>query len=149
MRIWLADFKSHFVVAVRAVGIGFIVVGWASALASEAQQTTDFRAYLEVGAAIVAVVLLQMLGPAPPSASPAGLLRPLERDIVAVARERSGGNAGATAEWAARLRELAIERLEAGANLPRDRRGWLRALLRLAEAYETGDEFEVGQASGS
>lgn len=134
MRVWVEDLKYQLAMAMRAVGIGVIVVAWASALASEAQQVTDTRAYAQVAAVVVSLIVVHALTNLPPSWTATDLLEPMERDLVAVARERSGGNAALQGEYVAALRHLATERIRAGANLPRDRRAWLRALLRLAEA---------------
>jgi hypothetical protein len=131
MRVWAEDLKYHVVMALRAVGIGVIVVAWASALASEAQQVSDTRAYAEVAAAVVGLLIVHLLTRLPPSWTVTDLLKPLERDIIAVARERG--------QDVATLRTLASERIRGGANIPRDRRAWLRALLRLAEADQARD----------
>jgi hypothetical protein len=58
----------------------------------------------------------------------------MERDINAVARERAGGDAQLQADYAAAISALAAERLRQGANIPRDRRRWLRTLSHLAES---------------
>src|SRR5690242_11549092 len=106
--------------AMRAVGIGVIVVAWASALASEAQQVTDTRAYAQVAAVVISLVVVHAFTQLPPSWTATELLKPMERDLVAVARERSRGDAVLQAEYVAALRQLATERIRAGANLPRD-----------------------------
>jgi hypothetical protein len=133
MRIWLEDFKYHVAIALRAVGIGLGVVAWASVLGSEAQQSADVRAYAQVGAAVLGVCITQWLTALPPSASAQNLLRPFERDILAIARECAGGDPEQAKLLAARIAALAVERLDRGANLPHDRRAWLRALARLAD----------------
>jgi hypothetical protein len=137
MRVWLIDFQFHLTMALRAVGVGLIAVAWASALTSEAQQVSDTRAYIQVAAAVASLVVVALLTHLPPSWTGSDLLKPLERDITVVARERAGGDAERQAEYAAALRELATERIRNGANVPRDRRAWLRALLRLAESDQT------------
>jgi hypothetical protein len=139
VRVWVEDLKYHFVMALRAVGIGIIVVAWASALASEAQQVTDVRAYLEIASACVGLLAVQLLTQLPPSWTVKDLLKPMERDIVVVSRERSNGDARVQAEYAAAIRELATERIRGGVNVPRDRRAWLRGLSRLAETDQTRD----------
>jgi hypothetical protein len=130
----------------RAVGLGLIVVAWASALTSEAQQITDTRAYIQVAAAGVCLVLAHALTRMPPSWTGADLLKPLERDIRTLAQERARGDAAAQAEYVALMRALVIDRIRGGANVPRDRRAWLRALSRLAEVDETGDDLEVRES---
>jgi hypothetical protein len=134
MRVWLADFQFHLTMAARAVGVGLVAVAWASALTSEAQQISDTRAYLQVVAAVASLVVVALVTPLPPSWTGSDLLKPLERDIFAVARERADGDPVRQAEYAAAIRTLAIERIRDGANVPRDRRAWIRALSRLAES---------------
>ena|SRR5579859_5400880 len=138
MRVWVEDLKYDVVVAMRAVFIGIVVVAWASALASEAQQITDTRSYLEVAAAVVALVVVHLATRSPPSWNVTALLKPLERDILAVAREKTRDTA-VQREYVAVLRGMVAERIRRGANVPRDRRAWLRALLRLAEADQARD----------
>jgi len=137
MRVWLADFRFHLAMALRAVGVGLVAVAWASALTSEAQQVSDTRAYIQVAAALVSLVVVHLLTHLPPSWTGAGLLEPMERDITAVAREQAAGDSARQAEYAVALRALATERIRHGANVPRDRRAWLRGLLRLAESDQT------------
>ena len=132
MRIWLEDLKYDLVMALRAVGVGLAAVAWASVLGSEAQQSADVRAYAQVGAAVLSVCIVQWLTALPPSANLKDLLRPFERDVLAVARERSGGDAERMQTLARHLTDLAAERIRRGANVPRDRRAWLRLLARLA-----------------
>ena len=146
MRVWVEDFKYHLAMALRAVGIGIAAVAWASALASEAQQVSDTRAYAEVAAACVCLLIVHLFTHLPPSWTVSDLLKPLDRDIVAVARERSGGDAQLQAEYVAAIRALATERIRNGASVPRDRRGWVRGLSRLAEADKARDELQVGEA---
>lgn len=132
MRIWLEDLKYDLAMALRAVGIGLAAVAWASVLGSEAQQSADVRAYAQVGAAVLSVCIVQWLTALPPSAKLVDLLRPFERDVLAVARERSGGDAERMQALATRITDLAAGRIRGGANVPRDRRAWLRLLARLA-----------------
>jgi hypothetical protein len=136
MRVWVEDLRYHFAMALRAVGIGIVAVAWASTLSSEAQQASDLRAYLEVGAAVVSVLIAQLLTALPPSATITDLLRPMQRDINFVARERAGGDAQLQAQYVAAISALAAERIRAGANIPRDRRRWLRTLSDLADAHQ-------------
>jgi hypothetical protein len=145
VRVWVEDFKYHLAMAMRAVGIGVVAVAWASALASEAQQVSDTRAYFEVGAACVGLVLIWAATRLPPSWTATDLLKPLQRDITAVARERSGTDARLQDQYEAALRALATRRIRGGANIPRDRRAWLRALSSMAEANQAGDQLEVSQ----
>ena len=104
-------------------------------IGSEAQQTAsaDTRAYGQVAAAIVAVVVAQWFNGLPPSANPVDLIRPFERDILAAARDVAGADMERTQMLAARIAMLAVVRIRRGGELPRDRRAWFRALARLAE----------------
>lgn len=136
MRVWVADLNFHLGMALRAVGVGLIGVAWASMLSSEAQQNADARSYVLVGFGTLSVVVMQWLTSLPPSCTVTQLLRPLSRDIAAVARERAGREAGNVSVWSARLSDMAAVRIRAGANVPRDRRAWLRLLSRLAESDE-------------
>jgi len=145
VRVWLEDFKYHLTMGLRAVGLGLVAVVWASALASEAQQINDTRAYAEVAAACVTLLIVHLLTRLPPSWTVTDLLKPLDRDIQAVARERSGGDPQRQAECVAAIRALATARIRKGANVPRNRRAWHRQLLRLAEANQARDQLEVGQ----
>jgi hypothetical protein len=110
VRVWVEDLHYHFAMALRAVGIGIVAVAWASALSSEAQQGSDQRAYFVVVAAVASVLIAQVLTALPPSARPEALLRPLRRDIDAVARERAAGDAKLQAEYAAAIAALAADR---------------------------------------
>ena len=139
MRIWVEDLKYHLIMALRAVGIALMAVAWASALASEAQQVSDTRAYLQVAAAVVSLVIAHVLTHLPPSWTVKELLKRVDRDIVAIARESARGDAARQMAYVAALHAAAAERIRNGANLPRDRRAWVRGLLRLAEADQTRD----------
>jgi hypothetical protein len=133
MRVWLEDFKFHLAMALRVVGIGLAAVAWASVLSSEAQQNADVRSLAQVVAAIVSVCVAQLFTGRPPSATIVDLVRPFERDILAVARERARGDPEQADFLTARIATLAAVRLRRGADLPRDRRAWLRVLARLTE----------------
>jgi hypothetical protein len=146
VRVWVEDFRFHVAMALRAVGLGIVVIAWAAVLGSEAQQGSDQRAYAEVGAAVLSLLVVHWLTALPPSATVTDLLRPLERDILAVARERARGDAALQAAYVAAVTELARERIRRGANVPRDRRAWVRALLRLAEANQACHELDVDHA---
>jgi hypothetical protein len=137
VRVWVEDVRYDLAMALRAVGVGIVAVAWASALGSEAQQSSDIRSYAEVAAIVVSVLIVQLLTWLPPSATVRDLLKPMERDIVAVARERAYGDAELLQLYIARITAMATVRIRQGANVPRDRRAWLRGLLRLAELDET------------
>jgi hypothetical protein len=134
VRVWVDDLQFHLAMAMRAVGVGLAAVAWASVLVSEAQQSGDVRNLALVGAAILSVVITQLLTAQPPSATVVDLLRPLERDIVAVARERAGGDEERLKLLVTRVAMLAAARMQRGAVVPRDRRAWLRTLARLASS---------------
>jgi hypothetical protein len=91
------------------------------------------RAYAVVLAAAVSTLVVQWLTAPPPSFTVVSLVRPMERDIVFVAREHARGDLERVPPLVAELAVLAAARIRGGANLPRDRRAWLRALLNLAE----------------
>ena len=131
MRIWVEDLKYHMVMAFRAVGLGLIAVAWASALSSEAQQFSDTRAYIQVAVAVGCVLVVHLLTHLPPSWTVNELLDGMRRDISVIAREQSIPEAA--------LRAAAKARIRRGANIPRDRRAWLRGLSRLAESNQARD----------
>jgi len=137
MRVWVQDVKYHFAMALRAVGVGIVVVGFASTLGSEAQQVTDVRAYGEVGAAVLALLVIHLFTAMPPSWTVTDLLKPMQRDVVAVARERANGDPARQAAYVESINALAAERIRNGSNIPRDRRRWLRLLSSLAETDQT------------
>ena len=91
------------------------------------------RAYAQVGAAVLSVCVAHWFTALPPSTSVAELLRPFARDILTVARERAGGDAERAQLVAGQVTALAAARIRRGANPPRDRRAWLRALADLVE----------------
>ncbi len=132
MRAWVEDFNFHLARALRVVGLALAAVAWASVIGSEAQQSADVRAYAQVGAAVVAVLAAQWFTRLPPSATGVDLIRPFERDILAAARDRAGGDGERMHILAARIAMLAVVRIRRGGNLPSDRRAWFRALARLA-----------------
>jgi hypothetical protein len=133
VRLWVADLAYYLARAMRSAGVGLAAVAWASALASQAQQFNDLRSYALVGSAIVGVLVSQWFAGVPPSARPTEVVRSLERDIVAVARELSRGDRDAQARLTHRIALLAVGRVRDGANVPRDRRAWLRVLARLSD----------------
>jgi hypothetical protein len=134
MRVWVEDLQFYFAHSLRAVGVGLVAVAWASALSNAAQQNADVRTAVQVAAAIVAVCISQWLTSLPPSATVVDLLKPFERDILAVAREQAPGDSARIEFLAARIASLATVHIRRGATLPvRDRRAWFRALGRLAD----------------
>jgi hypothetical protein len=132
--VWVADLKFYLARALRAAGVGLAMVAWASVLLSEAQQAGDLRSYVLVAAAASGVSVAQWFAGLPPSATIVDLLRPLERDIIAAARERAGRDPERLEWLVARIAALAAVRLRRGGTLPLDRRAWLRVLARLADA---------------
>ena len=137
MRVWVEDVRFDLTMALRAVGVGIAAVAWASALSSEAQQSSDIRSYAEVAAIVVSVLVVHLLTWMPPSATVRDILKPLERDIIAIAREHAGKDPELLQLYIARITALATVRIRKGANVPRDRRAWLRALARLTEIDQT------------
>jgi hypothetical protein len=133
VRLWVADLAYYLARALRSVGIGLAAVAWASALASQAQQFNDLRSYALVGSAIVGVLVSQWFAGRAPSARPLDVVRGLERDIVVVARELARGDHALQQLLTLQMAVSAVERVRAGANVPRDRRAWLRVLARLAD----------------
>jgi hypothetical protein len=134
VRLWVEDLQFYFARSLRAVGIALAAVAWASALSNAAQQAPDVRTAVQVAAAIVAVAIAQWFTSLPPSAIVVDLLRPFERDILAVAREQAHGDPERLEYLVARIAALATVRLRRGATIPlRDRRAWFRALARLAD----------------
>ena len=137
MRVWLEDFKYHSAMALRAVGVAIAVLASTSALVSEAQQSSDVRTYAAVAAAGLGLLVVHLLTRLPPSATVVDLLRPFERDIVAVAREEAtGDDEDDELRTIARIVAQAVIRIRHGGTLPADRRAWLRTLLHSTEPDE-------------
>jgi hypothetical protein len=90
-----------------------------------------------VAAVVVSVLVVHLLTWMPPSATVRDILKPLERDIVAIAREHAGKDQELLQLYIARITALATVRIRQGANVPRDRRAWLRTLARLTEVDQT------------
>ena len=133
MRVWVEDVRYHLAMAMRAVGVALAAVAFASVLGSEAQQNADIRSYAQVATVIVVLMVVHWLTRLPPSATLVDVLRPFERDIVTVARERAGQDPEHLRLLIARITALAAVRIRQGANPPGDRRGWLRAISAAAE----------------
>lgn len=134
MRAWVEDFKYQLAMSLRVVGVALAAVAWASVLSSEALPNSDLRSEILVGAALAAVVVAQAFVGLPPSATLVDLLRPYERDILAVARERAHGDLVRTQLLSTRIASLAALRIRSGAEPATDRRAWLRALAHLADS---------------
>ena len=132
MQVWVEDFKFDLARALRTVGVGLAAVAWASALGSEAQQSADVRTFAQVAAAVVGVCISQWFTRLPPSAMVVDLVRPIEKDILAVAREQARGDVERMEFLTARIATLAVVQLRRGGSMPRDRRAWLRSLAHLA-----------------
>ena len=133
MRLWVADFQYLLARALRSVGVGLVLAAWASVLASEAQQYSDLRGYAIAASAVVGVVVSQLFAGLPPSAKPVDVVRGFERDIVAVAREQAPGDTAHQQRLTVEIAALAVDRIRDGANVPGDRRAWLRLLGELAD----------------
>jgi hypothetical protein len=129
MRIWLEDGTFHMAAALRAVGVGLATAAWMSVLTAHIQLPTDARTYAGIGASLVATALTQILfGSRPPSMTVVDLLQPIERDILAVARERSAGDPEELRFVAAQVVAQAAGETRHNRRLPHDRRAWLRSL---------------------
>jgi hypothetical protein len=129
MRIWLDDAMFHLANALRSVGVGLATAAWTSVLSAHLQLPTDVRTYAGIGLSLFAAAATHVFfGARPPSMTVVELLQPLERDILAVARERAGGDGEAVRFLAARVAAQAAVGVRQGARLPRDRRAWLRSL---------------------
>jgi hypothetical protein len=135
--IWVEDFKFHLSRALRVVGIALTTVAWVSVLASEAQQSSDVRTLALVGSALLSVLVTHWFTGLPPSANVVEMVRPIEREIIAAARERAGGDSEHLHLLIARVSALAIVHVRRAGTLPRDRRSWLRALTQAAESSQT------------
>ena len=59
LRTVVEDFKFHLTAAMRAVGIGLVLLAWVSVLGSEAQLNSDMLIYVEIGAALIGVTVAQ------------------------------------------------------------------------------------------
>jgi hypothetical protein len=133
MRVWLDDGMFHLANALRSVGVGLATAAWVSVLTAHVQLPAEARAYAGIGASLLAVALTQVFfGSRPPSMSVVELLRPLERDIVAVARERAAGDPETVRGMAASIAAQAAVCIRQGRRVPHDRRAWLRALAERA-----------------
>jgi len=129
VRIWLEDGTFHLAAALRSVGVGLATAAWVSLLTAHIQLPTDARTYAGIGASLVATALTQILfGGPPPSMTVVDLLQPHERDVLAVARERSAGDPEELRYVAAQVVAQAAEGIRHGRPMPRDRRAWLRGL---------------------
>jgi hypothetical protein len=129
MRVWLDDSMFHLANALRSVGVGLATAAWVSVLTAHIQLPTDARTYAGIGASLLAAAATHLLfGTRPPSMTVVDLLQPLERDILAVAREHADGDAETIRFIAATLAVRAAADIRHGRRLPRDRRAWFRAL---------------------
>ena len=59
MRAALEDFAAHLAASARGVGVGLVLVAWASVLGSQAHVSSEVLIYLEIGAAIVGIAIAQ------------------------------------------------------------------------------------------
>jgi hypothetical protein len=129
MRLWLDDGMFHLANALRSVGVGLATAAWTSVLSAHVQLPTDVRTYAGIGLSLFAAAVTHVIfGARPPSMTVVELLQPLERDILAVARERAGGDAETIRFLAATVAAHAAVGVRQGGRLPRDRRAWLRSL---------------------
>jgi hypothetical protein len=119
----------HLATALRSVGVGLATAAWVSVLTAHIQLPTEARTYAGIGASLLAAAATHVLfGTRPPSMTVVELLRPLERDILAVAREHAAGDQEKVRYIAAALTARAAADIRHGRRLPGDRRAWFRAL---------------------
>jgi len=133
VRLWVEDLTFYLGRVLRVVGVAMAVVAWASVLGSEAQASADLRTAAIVLSAIGAVLIVHLFFVGlPPSSRLVEVVRSLERDLVAAAREVAGRDAERLQDVVARMAALASVRISRSGNVPRDRRAWLTLLARLA-----------------
>jgi hypothetical protein len=132
MQLWIEDVTYYLARALRATGVALAGVAWVSVLGSQLQLTGDNRSYALALAAVLPLVVSHWVAGLPPSMSVVDLLRAMERDIIAAARERAGKDEERLELLVARVAALAAVRIRRGGHLPRERRAWLRVLARLA-----------------
>jgi hypothetical protein len=131
MPLWLEDATFHFANALRGVGVALAAVLWASMLSLHLQwPAANQRVYLLLGAVVLGTVVMHFFSGLPPSAKVVDLLEPLERDLLAAARERAAGDPEKVYFLAARLATHAAVSVAHGTSVPKDRRGWFRAMAR-------------------
>jgi hypothetical protein len=119
----------HLANALRSVGVGLATAAWTSVLSAHVQLPTDVRTYAGIGLSLFAAAATHLLfGARPPSMTVVELLQPMERDILAVARERAGADPEIVRFLAASVAAHAAAAIRQGVRMPRDRRVWLRAL---------------------
>ncbi len=128
MSVWIEDAKFLLANAMRSVWLGLVTVAWVSIFTAASGLPGETRTSLLVLAALVGVLAPQVLSGLPPSIAVDGLLRQLEKDILAAARERAGGDLDAANTLAGKIAAEVADRIREGRNLPSDRRAWLRLL---------------------
>ncbi len=128
MGLWLQDARFHFGMALRGVGSGIVALAWTSVFATAAGFSGEQRTYVLMGICVAVTLVAHGFGGLPPSFTLVGLLRSLEKDLVAAARERSGGDPRAFQELVARIAAHAAARVGQGVDVPGDRRAWFRLL---------------------
>src|SRR5918992_1522646 len=93
MPLWLEDATFHFANALRGVGVGLAAALWASMLSLHLQwPAASQRAYLLLACLVLGALVMHVFGGLPPSATVVDVLQPLERDMLAAARERARGD---------------------------------------------------------
>lgn len=128
MRLWVDDAMFHLANALRSVGVGLATAAWVSVLTAHVQLPADARTYAGIGASLFAAALTHLFfGSQPPSMTVVDLLKPMERDMLAVARERSADPEDVQFVAAALAARAAAD-IRHGRRVPRDRRAWFRAL---------------------
>jgi hypothetical protein len=137
MPLWLEDATFHFANALRGVGVALAAVLWASMLSLHLQwPAANQRVYLLLGSLVLGALVTHFFGGLPPSATVVDLLQPHERDMLAAARERAGGDPERMYFLAGRLAVHAAVSVAHGASVPKDRRAWFRALAQRISGRE-------------
>jgi len=147
MPLWLDDVVYHLGLALRAVGVGLAAVTWVSFLTLHVQSPTNTRAYFMLAATLIGVFVVQLLGGLPPSVTVVDLLQPLERDVLAVAREKARGDSEAVHFLAARIATHAAVAVRNGNGVPKDRRAWFRTIAQSAVDDRDVDDRRDGRAA--
>jgi hypothetical protein len=122
----------------KSVGVGLATAAWVSVLTAHLQLPTDVRTYAGIGCSLLATAVAQVFLGRPPSMDLLEVLRLLERDLLAVAREfcPTPGDPDAVRVVATRIAAQAATALQHSGRVPRDARAWFRALA-AGESYQT------------
>lgn len=128
MTLWVIDAEFHLAHALKSVGVGLATAAWVSVLTAHLQLPADWRTYAGIGCSLLATAVAQVFLGRPPSMDLVAVLRPLERDLLAVARELSQGDREAAQVVASKIAMHATTELQRNGTVPRDARAWFRSL---------------------